>query len=360
MSLPYDVFALGMMAMSNPALTSFPLNASARMNAAIITAVKDLTLTRIGVTHTSTTGTSPTYRVSIQGVNSSGQPDGTVLGGGSPASKSFNPSSLGWGAASHNILTLDNSVSITRGTTYALVTDYVSGTIDGSNFSSFGQTLAAPDKGLPYALDFQASWTKRTGIPLFSYGDNSDLFGYPIATNSSQTYTSASTNEYGVCFTVPTSHGSTYKIYGVNVLYSPPTSTGTYAIKLYEGSGAADTTVLQSSTGRVGLVTGSTNRQQLILFSGSMATLTTGQPYRFSILAETANNNILYYTDFSNAADVLSVTQATAAYWTSRAGGNWTDVTTRLPFIELLIGDVTQPSGGGIKSQLGMVGGMAG
>lgn len=352
MALPFDIFALNTMAMSNPALTSFSMNASTRLNAGVITAVKDLTLARIGVTHTATTGTSPTYRVSVQALNSSGQPDGTVLGGGSPASKSFNPTSLGWAAASHNILTLDNTVSISRGVNYGLVVDYVSGTIDGSNFTSFGQTLAAPDNGLPYALDFQASWTKRTGLPLFSYGSLSELYGYPVATSASQTYTSAGTNEYGVCFTLPTTVGSTYKLYGVNVLYSPPTSTGTYAIKLYSGSGAADTSTVQTSTGRVGLVTGSTNRRQVLLFSGTLATLTTGQPYRFAILAETANNNLLYYTDFTNAADVASMTHADAAYWTHRAGGNWTDVTTRLPFIELLISDVTQPSGGGGTASL--------
>lgn len=340
---------------SAPFVSSLPLNASARIVAGVFAAEKGITVDRVYLSHVSTTGTSPTYRASLQALNASGQPDGTVLGGGSPASATFNPTSLGWSAASMNEVLLSNSFNISNGINYAVVVDYSSGTIDGSNFSTFGY-YTAPLSGLPYAIDYQASWNKRANRPLFAYGNSSMICGTPMATASNQNYTSSGTNEYGMGFTLPASMGSTYKLYGVDVLYSPPTSTGTYAIKLYSGSGASDTTAIQSSTGRVGLVTGATNRPHRLIFSGTLATLNFGSPYRFSITAETANTNTLYYLTLPNAASRFANTAADDVYWTERGGGNWTDSQLKLAYIRLLIGDITGGSSGGGMLHMGGVG----
>lgn len=349
MSLPYDAFPLSIVAQSLPTFQSLALNTTTRIVAGFFVVNEDITVDRLGYTLLSITGTSPTQRISIQGIAYVGavaNPDGTVLGGASPASATFNPTSLGHAANSHNTIVLDNSIALTRGQKIAVVLEYSSGTVDASNCITPYYYTTMPDLGLPYPVDYQASWLERTGAPLFSFGNSTTTYGYPFAQATQQSYTSAGTNEYGFVFNLPTANGVTYELYGVRILYSPPGASGTYAAKVYQGDGAADTTVLQSNTGLVGALSGTTNRVHTILFSGTLATLSFGSPYRFSLLAETANTNTLYYLNFTTAGHQLSMSQAVAAYWTSRAGGNWTDVTTRMAIVELLIGNITLPSGG--------------
>src|SRR5262245_6559267 len=50
-----------------------------------------LVISRLGFRYGTRTGTPPTYRISLQGVDGSGLPDGTIKGGGSPASATFTP-----------------------------------------------------------------------------------------------------------------------------------------------------------------------------------------------------------------------------------------------------------------------------
>ena len=74
------------------------------------------------------TGASPVHRVSIQGVTSEGLPDGTIKGGGSPASATFTPT------VGRNRIALANAWSpATIGEAFSVVVEYSSGTVDFSN-----------------------------------------------------------------------------------------------------------------------------------------------------------------------------------------------------------------------------------
>ncbi len=319
-------------------------------------------ITHIGMRHTSTTGTSPTYKASIQGVGTTGNPDGTIKGGGSPASKTFSPSSLGWGAATWQWVALDNAYTPTRGEHIALHVTYDSGTVGAGNTSSILYSLTMPSSGRPYGGDFQTANTKRDGFPSLAYRTASGRYGFPLQANSQVTYTSASSpNEYGVKFTLP-AWGSTYKLAGVRWL-AGLIASGTYSVNLYDGGGAADTTVLQSLASADGDFSQSSNRLQTFLFADStLATLTFGNTYRISLKAESVNNFTLYYGDVASNDDFAAWPLGVDCYWTQRSGGNWTDVTTRRPFGELILSDFTAATGGGsantgiILGGLGMTG----
>lgn len=333
---------------SNPSLTGLALNDSDNAVWAVFQAETADPITHIGLRHTSTTGTSPTYKASIQGVGTTGNPDGTIKGGGSPASKTFSPSSLGWGAATFQWLALDNAYTPTRGEEIAIYVTYDSGTVGAGNTSSILYTSNMPSSGKPYAGDFQTTNTKRDGFPSLAYRTASGRYGLPLQAVSSVTFlVGSATNEYGVKFTLPTDYGSTYKIAGVRFT-SALGASGTYSVKLYDGGGASDTTALQSLTGADGDVTQAGNRPQTFMFTDStLATLTCGNTYRIAIAAVSGANNItMYYADVSENNDFLAWPLGIDCYWTQRGGGNWTDVTTRRPFGELILSDITAPTGG--------------
>lgn len=115
------------------------------------------------------TGTSPTYTVSLQAVNSDGVPMGTILGGGSPASADFTISS------GVNEIVLDNPHSVTSGDDIAIVFDYSSGTI---GFGNFGNVVAGfvPDVNGVSLTGSTSSWSNagQQRTSLIGIGNSTD------------------------------------------------------------------------------------------------------------------------------------------------------------------------------------------
>ena len=99
---------------------------------------EDFTATTVGFICASKTGTAAndSYTVSIQTINTSGVPDGTILGGGSPASQTFPNATYpdaGFGTNTAHAIALANSIALQQGTWYALVVRRT-GATDASNF----------------------------------------------------------------------------------------------------------------------------------------------------------------------------------------------------------------------------------
>jgi hypothetical protein len=142
MCQPFDIANGG----GSVSFTNFTINSSAGTADIVVWCFQaDTTdaITDLGFRYGARTGTPPTYRISLQGASTSGiGPDGTVLGGGSPASQTFTPPA----DTSINGLwqwkTLANSYTPTRGQFLCSVIEYSSGTIDGSNNSSFTKEAA--------------------------------------------------------------------------------------------------------------------------------------------------------------------------------------------------------------------------
>lgn len=302
---------------------------------------------------TSITGTTPTYRMSIQGVDASGNPDGTIKGGGSPVSKTFSPSSLGWSANSGHWLQFDNSYTPTRGEMLALVIDYSSGTIDASNLATLsnGFSISATSfTGLPYVISNDAgSRTRVSAVPIFGYRTASARYGNPMKTlgliGSFNSGTSPS--EYALKFTLPAGWGDTFTVRDIYGMLNIG-ATGNATFRLYDGGNAGDTTVLQNVSYDCdhARATGAEVIEQSF-DEATLSTLTFGNTYRLAVAPDTVNMNFTVM-DVEEAADWGAWQGGSNCLISSRAGGNWTDTATRrIVNYGFKLGDITEPAGGG-------------
>lgn len=310
-------------------------------------------ITQVYVRVATITGTTPTYRVSIQGVNTSGNPDGTIKGGGTPASVTFSPSGLGWAANSGHWLTLDNSYTpATRGEMLAIVIDYSSGTIDASNLAAFSNGFSSSATaliGLPYVINNDAgSRTRAAALPLFGYRTASARYGNPMKslTTASAFNSGSSPNEYGVLFSLPAGWGDTFTIRDIMAM---PTLTagGNITFRLYNGGAAGDTTVLQDIAYDCDSARATGSSAVDISFDeATLSTLTYGNSYRLSFAPDATNTNFVYM-EVEEAADWQPWMGNQNFQMTQRAGGNWTDTPTRrIVNLGFTLGDITEPSGG--------------
>lgn len=199
------------------------------------------TITHVGYYYSGKNGTGPSatgMKAGLQGVDTGGLPDGTYLGGGSPASVTFAPTTAGnfeWQA-------LANSVVLTRGNPYSVVLEH--NEVDGTNYMTAGTTIGAPTgrSGIPYGLVNTGSWVKNTVAPFkLAIKSASRVYMFPI-TNGFSTVNFGATATRGILFKVPSSEklpiGSTYKIKGVRFRgrNSSSASANTWKIILWESS----------------------------------------------------------------------------------------------------------------------------
>lgn len=321
---------------------NFALDASGDKVGWILTAPEAVTVDRIAVCYDSKTGTPPTYRYSLQGVSTSGTPSGTVLGATNNALATLAPTAIS--NDSFHELTLAESVAFSAGEKFAIVVEYSSGTINGSNLANYRHGISNIttnyDFTYGYALTNAASWSKQTAsLPTVIFGNGTNWFGNPISsvrtTRSFNTGTSPS--EYGLKFTAPAlgSLGS-YKLRGVRLGLSLATTSNTQTINLnlYAGGGVSDTTQTQTVSIDTDcfLSPGSFSPKDL-LFTGTSPTLTVGSTYRLSFTAGSTNSHSIYTLPLTSASHVTALGWGSTFCRTDRAGGNWTDTDTQVPLV---------------------------
>lgn len=308
-----------------------------------------LTITRLGIRLHTLTGTSPTYRISLQGQNTSGNPDGTIKGGGSPASATFNPSSLSWAAGDWRWVTLDNSYTCTAGEALSVVVEYSSGTINASNFIALTASVLTGVSGAypTPRQDTAGSWAKVTshGPICLGYGTSSRAYGWPLESiTGAINWQSASTpDEYAMRFIIPTSMCSTYKIQGFR--WHGNVDVGTViTATLYDGT-------TSQATGSVdGDSCGSSpsNDTAEIRFT-SFPTLTAGNTYRIGLTnSSAATTTRIYQIDVDTNDDWDALPGGKEVYMSTRTdAGAWSDTTTARFLADLYLYDLTPPAGGG-------------
>lgn len=331
---------------------NFTLNQSTDQHEVIFAAAVNEPITRLLVRLGTITGSSPTYKISLQGVDGSGNPDGTIKGGGSPASKTFNPTSLGWTAGAVNVLALDNSYTPSFAERLAIVVAYDSGTINTSNCASFTNwiTTAGQAWSFPYSIqNDNGTRSKQSNLPIYGYGTASSIYGNPIQTINSHLFSSASNpNEYAMKFTLPAGWGDTFQTRLFQHLFNVAVN-GTISVKLYDGGGASDTTVIQSVSFDSDQLSGTPQRLGESVFdTTTLATLNMGGTYRLSFGPTTATNMTVYSMDVANVADWDAFPGEQNVCLSTRNGGNWTDVLTRKLYgCKPVLSDLTKPAGGG-------------
>jgi hypothetical protein len=302
------------------------------------------TITHVGFRYGVRTGTPPTYRVSIQGVGTTGNPDGTIKGGGSPASATFTPpASTAWNST-WQWVALSNSYACSRGEALALVIDYSSGSIDGSNFGSF--TTAPSGNGarsaFPYAIE-NAAGVRARHVGQAAWGMKSGTASYGVPFQAA-TVTAFSTNtEYALQFTLPDAAGGSYQVMGVRANITTPAAAKSFDLRLYEGTTLLQTATFDTDTLRANAFPGSLI--ELYFANTTLATLTCGTTYYAAFAPTDASNNIALLVWTAAAAQ-------DAAAWggdgnwclATRAGGAWTSDTLSRPAMELLLADLSEPT----------------
>jgi len=336
-------------AAGNVGLTSQTLDATTDQAEFIWQAPEAITITRIGIRVGTITGTTPTFKGSVQGVDGSGNSDGTIKGGGSPASKTFNPTSLGWSNNTWHWITLDNSYACTRGEFLSVVVAYDSGTINGSN--SLQVTLgwaSGHNHATPYAISNEAgSRTKQTVCAVFGLGSAGTAYGRPMLSITQQTFSSSTTpDEYALGFTLPSTWGSTFQVGGVEA-YRDPIAAQNDLVTLYSG-----TTTLQDVTpdGDITSSASVPHVYEIFFDETSLTTLNFGSTYRVGITPQgtTSSGNTIPILEVESAADFEAYSGGQLFFLSTRTdAGAWTDTTTKRPLLGLIITDWSVSSGGG-------------
>lgn len=330
---------------------NFTLDASTDAVEWILQADEAATITAVGFRYGARTGTPPTYIVSIQGVDASGNPDGTILGGGSPASATFTPpASTAWDGTWRTI-TLANSIALTRGQVIAIVITYSSGTIDGSNSSSFSthtRSVGPQQWRIPYLIQNNAGARTRVAYsPNVALYSASETFIQPISATSSISVRNDTGVEVAVKFTLPAGAGDTFKIAGVAIA-GAFSAAASLRVQLYDTDG---TTALQTISWDTDALQAASLGVTVIMFNeATLATLSFGSAYRIGIFGLTSGiAGTVAVVDANSAQDLAALPGGSAYSYSSRSGGTgaWADLDTRRPLVDLIFDDWTEPSGGG-------------
>ncbi len=335
-------------------LITTPMNASTVSIAWAFQAETANAITWGGFRRNASAGTPPTYRLSLQGADASGNPDGTIKASGN-CFATFTGGSLVTG---FNRINMGASYTPTRGEKLCWVLEYSSGTIDGSNnitVSTSSLSNAGRSGKFP-AISTGASgvYTRVNAAPLFGYGTSTstEVYGWPLGNAATQTINSGATAEAGMRFSLPSGWGSTYKVAGVRFSMGTTIVAKTITAKLYTGGGASDTTVLQDVDLDTDLYITTAGWQEWWFDETTLSALNFGDTYRVAISTPDASNQIINGMTVTSADDMNAFQLGANFYLTTRSGGNWTDTTTTRLFGELILADITKPSGGGGGSVL--------
>jgi hypothetical protein len=330
--------------------TSMTLDASNDAAEWVFQAREAATITKLGFRLTSKTGTSPNYKISLQGVNTSGNPDGTIKGGGSPASVVFTFTSIT--AGDWTWLTLDNAYTCTRGEFLAIVIIYDSGTIDGSNFMSvtISHDAWGGRRSFPIAIANTAGSRSRNSlVPVWGYQSASRTFGEPLKAIAETQFSSdtAGADEYALTFTLPAGFGATKEIGGVRLNGRTSAAGKTLRVILYSGTTALQT--VDFDTDNFASTASGFRSMEFIFDEATLETLTVGSQYHLAFQPQdTGHNFALTHIEVSAASDLDAYPGGADFYMSTRVdAGAWTAVDTKRPVAEFLLNDFTEPAGGG-------------
>lgn len=328
-------------------ISGFALNGTTDQLEFLFHSITDQSIARVGIRHNSTTGTSPTYKISLQGI-ASGIPDGTIKGGGSPASKTFSPSGLSWAAGDWRWLTLDNPYTPSRGEPLALVVAYSSGTVDGSNFTTFGTVCGAVNDKLPVCVQNDAGTrSKQTGLAVYGYGGASTAFGRPCKAITSTAFNSGSSpNEYALRFVLPAGWGNTFRLRGG--VFSINQVTGhNIKVALYSGTTEQNNITFDTTISASGVM-----RIHVPFDDASLVDLSFGTEYRLALAPQDSTNQTIYILEVETASDFAAWPCGTEFYLSTRTGGAWGDNPAKRPFFNLKFDDWSEPAAGGVNRSI--------
>lgn len=374
-----DIF--GELGGPGPAQT-FAIETQHEAVAGVLMMPEDATITTVGFVNGTATNaasiTDNTYTISIQGLDASGLPDGTILGGGSPASATFPQSGqaggVTLGSATSHIITLANSIALQAGTPYAIVIQHT-GATDAVNFTTprYGFTSIGQATRFPYALTKDSTssttvWSKATGVGPFGWflRSASRTYGYP-GTSFVAAQTLGGTNEDGFSFTAPSAFGTsnTYALRGIRFQGAANTAAGTWRVNLYANPLVNNNLAIQQSTGAIDSdhsCAATAGFYEVYFADDTLVALTPGSVYGIGISHSAASGfgflSILVPDASAKTAYPMGgltfMTRTIAAYPPDGNDDVFTTTATTIVRAELIFGDFTVVNRGRPIYQIGM------
>ena len=314
-------------------------------------------ITRIKFRYGARTGTPPTYSWTIETVDTSGNPTGTDIGGGSPTLKTFTPpADTTWNGTTQEVTFTNSWTPTNPSDVFAIVLRYSSGTCDGSNFSSFTRTVSgyiSPLLHMPLNATLAAgSWTKQNVPNCIAWGTSSAMFGRIASTG----YTTVTANTAGhrsaAYMTFPAGFGTTFSVSGIAFTGKFGAAAGSVKVAIWNTSG----TVMASCTldSDLSLSPASGNRLIDVIFD-SPATLNYGEKYYYGIEVVSGTVNIAGVV-CDNTTDVAAYPNGANSGLATYNGSSWTETDTTFCPVDLRFSDITVPSGGGGSVLIGVIG----
>jgi hypothetical protein len=319
------------------------------------------TITHVGYRQGVTTGTpaAASYKIGVQGVSATtGNPDGTYLGGGSPASAEFQPTS--GNDSTWQWIALDNSISINAGQTVALVLETGSGWTTGNKITATHYFPASRRSVFPVPQSYNGSWTKRgTDAPALAMKSAGHVYGWPYQ-SAGTTRNFGATAEAGFWFNIPTNFCSTFKLVGLRAIILPPGANKSFVVNVYENPLSGSIASIQATDAMdsdIFAAASSAVRTLEVSFEGTAPTLNAGTDYVVGFATTTASEGALYTADVASAGDFDAISYRQQTAYTTRTltdfppSGNDTNnfaavTATSRPYVELILAEVTAPAGG--------------
>jgi hypothetical protein len=307
-------------------------------------------ITHIGFRYGARTGTPPTYSVRIEALDGSGDPTGTDIGGASPTATNWTPPADASLDGTWVWIALTNSYTPTNLVPLAFVIRYGAGTIDASNCSSITMrhsTIISPPH-IPYSSSLSAgSWTKAAGNTVaFAWKTATNVYGWPAISGYTTATASTAGHRSGMFFTLPIGTGTSYKISALNFLGSHPRASGSYKVGIYNTSW----TEMQSVTidGDHNSQPGITASRSIYAAFASPATLSYGTKYYAAMETVSGSFGVSMNGILLGAAnDRLAFPNGENRGLVTFDGTTTTENTLIMPQCELILSDITVPSGGG-------------
>lgn len=353
-------------ATGTPAFTNHTVDASNEGVAWCLQAQDAEPITHLGFRYGSRTGTPPSFVIGLESPSATtGFPDGTVLGGGSPASAIFTPPANATWDGTWQWIALDNAYTPTRGQFICPTIRYSSGTIDGSNNSAFTIHMTgvggANIANFPYPLrNISGTWGFLTQPPVAGVRTATSRYGRVVQS----TYTTRSSGTIGhrlaMEFSLPLGAAASFTVRGIRFTGGISAASGKNPVLgLWSASGVLQNVTLDSDVMAANPAS-ATSFTEYLFDESTLATLTPGTTYYAGLeVADAVSAGVVLYSLSVASADDMACYPGGATWrLASYDGSSWTPNTTTRPLMELILGDVTGGGGSGGGYPILMAGGI--
>lgn len=328
--------------------TAATLDASGEYVSYVICAKENMTISHVGFRAGTATG-SPTCEVRIETVDAAtGLPTGTLWATNTNGT-------TGTITSNSNVLqALTASASITKGQIFCVMVKYATGT---SQVIQQTNNLGFVPSSVPYQVFNTGTPTKgviSANIGTVALGSSSTTFYYvpglfPVSSSTANTFNNTSSAKRGMRFTIP------FNCRAVGLKNYQNTAVGDFNAILCTGD-ASGTELSSSSTAFEGDQNLASNAGSAFYYFDNPVTLTAGTAYRI-VIEPTSATNCNIWTVTPPSADYFTATPGGgAAAYTTYVASTWTDSTTQIPFMDLLIDQIDDGAGSG-TGVVGVIGG---